>query len=247
MTTHLYCQIKNEAFILPYFLKHYNWVDKIFLYDNFSTDASRAIANTVENVTIMPHSGKEPFDEVDLQTFKNEIWKQSLGIADYVIVCDADEFLVVPGIKRYETRAYLQALADTGVHIPQVTKGYEMVSIHTYLKHKFLVESIRLGVEAPLYAKQIIFSPNIDSIGYAIGAHTADPKGQNLLRGGNLSLWHYKYIGGVARLLQHYQDREKGVSEAQKQNKFATQWYRTREELARDYKALYEQAKQLDN
>ena len=54
MKIHLYSVCYNEEIILPYYLNHYSkFVDKITVYDNFSTDSSVEILKQ-NNVEVIP-------------------------------------------------------------------------------------------------------------------------------------------------------------------------------------------------
>ena len=91
---HLYSICYNEQVMLPHFIDHYSsFCDKLFIYDNFSTDLSSDICKNNAKVEFLNfETGGEIRDDIYL-TIKNNVWKRSRGEADFVIVCDVDEFL----------------------------------------------------------------------------------------------------------------------------------------------------------
>jgi hypothetical protein len=119
---HAYFICYNEATILPHLLRHYlNFCDKVCIIDNFSTDNSVNIVNSFKNTEVLSYnSNNELRDDIYIQV-KNSVWKRSVGVADYVIVGDTDEFLYHEDIQSYIQKAY-----DNGITIFK-PKGYHMV------------------------------------------------------------------------------------------------------------------------
>jgi len=84
----------NEAFLAPFFLNHYNWVDKIhILLDADTTDNTEEIAARYENVAIEHFRFPDMMDDLLKSRRINEKY-QSISDADYVIVVDSDEFML---------------------------------------------------------------------------------------------------------------------------------------------------------
>ena len=83
----------NEEVMLPYFINHYQKMGaNITIYDNFSTDRSQEII-TESGCTLLTYdSNNQIRDDLYLQ-IKNNCWKKSK--AEWVIVCDIDEFIEV--------------------------------------------------------------------------------------------------------------------------------------------------------
>ena len=96
---HCYFLCYNEENILPHLLRYYSdFCEKVFIMDNMSTDNSHEIIKTFEKAEIIPYnSNNELRDDVYLM-LKNNLWKKSRGVADYVIVGDADEFIYHPNL-----------------------------------------------------------------------------------------------------------------------------------------------------
>ncbi len=208
MIIHAHIIIYNEQRILPYLLSHYQgFCDKIFIYDNNSTDASESIYRACPIVEAQKFEfTQSKIDETDYLRIKNNCWKNS--DADFVIVCDADEFLVSDNIL-----TSLSYCRRHGITLPPVT-GFQMVAekMPVYdVQTPYLIDLIYQGVPLPeKLNKSIIFNPReITEINYLAGCHQCMPEG-NICRVASrdaihrvsdetmdyppFMLWHYKYI-----------------------------------------------------
>lgn len=82
----------NESFLAPFFLKHYDFVDKIHLfYDEETTDNTMEFIKDNPKINIIPFKFPDKFDDAIKIKMINEKYKEI--DADYVIVADADEFM----------------------------------------------------------------------------------------------------------------------------------------------------------
>ena len=86
----------NEEKILPFTLDHYSqFCEKIFIYDNMSTDSSDEIYKKYLNVEVIKWESGNEFNDFYNAKIKSEEYKKrsrDQGV-DWVIVCDCDEFL----------------------------------------------------------------------------------------------------------------------------------------------------------
>jgi len=83
----------NEAFLAPFFLKHYAWVDKIhILLDADTDDSTEEVAARYPNVSIERFTFPDMMDDLIKSRKINEKYR-SITDADYVIVVDSDEFI----------------------------------------------------------------------------------------------------------------------------------------------------------
>src|ERR1700674_2634594 len=119
----LYCLCWNDARMLPHFFRHYDpIVDRDFIFDNGSTDDSLDILDAHDRVTVR-HFDVTGDSFVDVERrMSDTVWRQSRGMAEWVIVIDIDEFIYHPDLK-----AYLQRCALSGITTLRGI-GYEMVS-----------------------------------------------------------------------------------------------------------------------
>lgn len=85
----------NEAFLVPFYLRHYHFADTIRAFVTPSTDETRELLAADPRVTItdldMPHGID---DELKVSTLNEAI--ASTQDADWLIVADADEFVWPP-------------------------------------------------------------------------------------------------------------------------------------------------------
>jgi len=189
----------NEEKIMPFFLDHYSFCDKITIYDNSSTDNSVHIARNynLANVEVINYDTNDTLDDSAYLQIKNNVWKDSN--CDYVIVVDIDEFLYHPNLKQFISET------QEPIYKPY---GYNMVSESFPISGKF-TSQIKTGVSDINYSKQVLFSPlQLSEINYSPGCHHAEPTDKNgrLLiptQNEELKLLHYKNISIDYRLEKH--------------------------------------------
>lgn len=175
----------NEQHILQAFIDHYKnkFNANIIFHDNESTDSSLNIIknNSCEYYT---YSSNGQMDEANLLNIKNNCWKQSK--ADFVIVCDTDEFLEVP--------------TDIDGCTLIKTRGFDMIG----------EPDSRLGVFNDIYSKKIMFSPkHIQEINYEAGCHFCTPIGKIVENEIHALMLHRKYISEehIIKRYKHYSQR----------------------------------------
>lgn len=180
----------NEAKILPHFIDHYkrNFGAEITIYDNLSTDGSKEIIESMGCRYIPYDSGGKIRDDIYLD-IKNNCWKNSK--ADWVIVCDIDEFLEVD----------FDCSESTIISV----KGYDVIGDL----------NSRIGVSNKLYSKNVMFKPSeIKEINYLAGCHYSKPEGNIKFSRNIAKLLHRKYISEDYVLERHlmYQERLSDVN-----------------------------------
>lgn len=158
------------------------------MWDNYSGDDSVKIAKSL-GMEVRTFGAMGQLNDQHYLDVKNNAWKEDKDF-DYVIVCDADEFL----------KGDVLSLTSS---LPKV-KGYNMVSDSLDL------QMIKTGYPDDNYSKRIIFDPKrINEINYVHGAHVCRPYG-SVSEHDQLSLYHYRCIGGFDRLYDRhllYQNR----------------------------------------
>lgn len=231
---HAYFLCYNEATILPHLLKHYlSFCDKVCILDNFSTDNSVQIVNSFRNTEVLSYnSGNELRDDIYIQV-KNTVWKRSIGIADYVIVGDADEFLYHKDIE-----SYIQKASQNGITIFK-PRGYHMVGDEDLDlgKNDNIFEKVTKGVKTDVLNKMMMFDCNkIKEINYSFGCHMANPVGEvKLLDDGELKMCHYKFLGMNDHLYKNNIRRQR-LSEFNKQYGLGTYYLFTDDQAREDYR-----------
>ena len=192
MTVHLHATCWNEARMLPFFFEHYDrFVDRYFIRDNCSDDGSLDILAAHPRVEIMELQLEG--DSLCQAAFEqvNEFWKPSVGAADWVAVCNIDEFFWHPDLPWY-----LAACKRRGItHIP--SSGWEMFSEEFPVAGEHLPQTRRLGLRFPHMDKPSFFNPDaITDSGFAMARHSAEPQGRVIQPAETeMQLLHYKHLG----------------------------------------------------
>lgn len=239
---HYYALCWNEELMLPYMFRHYSpFVDNFTIYDNYSTDNSEYIINAREDTKVVKFSMNNQIDDNVYLDIKNNCWKKSRGKADYVIVCDMDEFLYHPDLKNL-----LQKLIENKVSFP-TTVGYEMYgeSVPEYDGDHQLADLIQKGVRSEWLDKHIIFDPHrIVDTHFDPGAHHANPTG--IVRRGDttLKVLHYKNIG-LDYLLARYKKLGERLSKFNIENELGTHYLAKQKEIEEQFKAGLAAAEQV--
>ncbi|WP_230470608.1 glycosyltransferase family 2 protein [Flavobacterium cheongpyeongense] len=193
ITVELYLLCFNEEKMIRHTLNYYSkFCSKITIIDNQSTDDSMRLASTYKNVVFKSLDSGNEFVEDKLTASKNNCWKGST--ADYVIVCDMDEFLYDENLQEKLVQAKQQ-----NIILPAVM-GYNMMSHEFPADYKKgITEQVKHGVRSERFDKQIIFDPKkIKEINYRPGAHLCNPvfyENSNVDSRIELKLLHYKYLG----------------------------------------------------
>jgi glycosyltransferase involved in cell wall biosynthesis len=185
----------NEEKLLPFFLDYYaRWASKIVIWDNFSNDATVAVARAFDKTEVVVRqfdTGNEFREDVNRQ-IKNTCWKDER--ADWIIVCDVDEFLHVEDLPDFLARR-----GDFAVFRPL---GYNMVSTDFPSASGGLITGqIKRGSRDDNYSKMVLFDPTrVETMDYSVGAHRARPIGR-----GSVGIFDARYFAGELKLL-HYKN-----------------------------------------
>jgi len=223
---HYYSLCWNEEIILPFTLDYYSkFCQKIIIYDNESDDNSHSIIKSYENSEIRTYSSNcEIRDDIYVE-IKNNVWKESRGKADWVIVCDTDEILYHPQIVEK-----LDELKLKGITIIK-PYGYDMYS--ETMPHKSILE-IKDGLKDNRhFGKCVIFNPNlIDEINFKPGCHKCKPKGKiKLYHHDDIKLLHYKHLN-LEYLLDRHDSFRKRLSKQNIENKQGKQYLIEKQKLS---------------
>jgi len=226
---HLYTVCWNEERIAPYFMDYYRqFVDAFYIYDNMSSDSTVERLSRYKNVTVIPFDTKETFDEASLLQIRNNAWKQSRGIADFVIVCDMDEFLYHP-----ELMSLLYLLKRHSFTLVKPS-GYNMISEHLPESDgvQTITQLIKTGIDAQKnYSKSILFSPILEEINFSPGSHKCAPVGQvKQFQSSQLKLLHYKFVDREL-ILQKTRECQARLSETNRQHGWSRHYIQTDEQV----------------
>ena len=179
--------------MLPFFFRHYDrYVERYVFYDDGSNDRTAEILSHHSRVELrrLPRSDSDSFIQ-SAATIRDNVWKESRGQADWVIVTDVDEHLYHP-----ELQSYLHCCRKNGVTIIPAL-GFQMVTREFPDAGSLLCRDHTKGVPNRWMNKLGIFNPNaIEETLFRSGRHSARPKG--LVRyppSDTLLNLHYKYLG----------------------------------------------------
>ena len=183
---HVYALSWNEHDLLPLFFKNYSWVDKfIFLdYDSDPVDQRMMMEGPKAEIVSM---GIKQLDDEYIRHVKNNIWKQSRGEADWVVVQDFDEFVYHPDMPKV-----LEKLTSDEYTVVQCEQ-WDVVGDRVPTE----MAGLR-GFRNPRADKCLMFNPNkIEEINYIIGAHGANPTGTVKISERSVAQMHMKFACGL--------------------------------------------------
>jgi hypothetical protein len=189
-TIHLYCLCWNDARMLPYFFRHYDRiVDKYFVFDNGSTDASLSMLENHERVEITPFEVPGDSFVEEERRLGDTIWRHSN--ADWVIITDIDEHIYHPYLIDY-----LRRCKERNITAIQ-SIGYEMVSDTFPSAAEPLTELVVMGVRSGGHDRLCIFNPKaVTATNFGPGRHKAKPEGRIVWpEYPEALLLHYKQLG----------------------------------------------------
>lgn len=187
----------NDSFYLPFIKEHYGaFCEKIIMYDNYSDDNSVLLAQQL-GFEVRYFGWRGMLNDQAYIDVKNHCWKECRGLnVDYVIVCDADEFLC-QSLQFRKT-----VLRHTGRPTAPIVKGWNIVSEEMPKESLF---EINTGSYSENYGKQAIFNPDaIKEINFVHGCHANRMSGAVTTYGMSWNLVHFRQIGGIQRMLDRH-------------------------------------------
>ena len=215
MIIHVYSNMYNEAVLLPYWLRHYETIaDRIFVWDAGSTDGTREILVEHPKVTLLPRENRAHHDNYYVTVLYPQYETYSRGIANWVIIADADEFVYHPHIHDILHRAQEEGIQM--IHCP----GYSMLSDTLPTTDGHIYTAHPMGVPDILESKWTIHTANIH-IRFRVGRH-GRPYNAKQFTGlrSQIKLLHYRYL-----TREYIENRERrnitGVSQANPQQRWS--------------------------
>ncbi len=117
---HVYAFCWNDETLVPAFLKHYKWASKITVYDCMSTDNSVNLVKAAGH-TVVSYDSDNKLDDLLQVKLRNTMWEVSKNEADWIVVCDLDEFIHFP---KYPN--------DSKTAITTLCDGFDVVQFACY-------------------------------------------------------------------------------------------------------------------
>ena len=226
--------------MLKYFFRHYDGlVDRYVFFDDGSTDQTLAILRKHPKVEIRPFPRLDENDSYVLaaQRVHNECWKESRGLADWVIFTAVDELLYTARLK-----SYLQTCTRKGVTaIPAL--GFQMISPTLPSENKPLTNLVTKGCPLVMMNKLSIFDPNkIDETNHIPGRHASEPVGNvKYPEKDVVLLLHYKYID-FEYTFNRYNELNQKLGLMDKKRGFGYEYAWTRERLKQEWDTFEQNA-----
>ena len=229
---HYYAVCWNEEYMLPFMFQHYQqFVDKFIIYDNHSTDNSVNLIRSRNDAHVIEFDS-DGFNDTIHNDIKNKCWKHSRGRADYVVVCDIDEFLYLPDREK--------ALAELKREKITVVKptGYNMYSSNPpiFQSDNPLTTQVTQGLRDTMFDKCILFDPHaVVDINFKPGAHECHPQGKiRTCTDSNIKLLHYKNLG-LQSLLKRTHLYAQRLSSDNIKNSFGIEYLKDEESIVREF------------
>lgn len=237
---HVYTICWNEAKMLPHFLRYYSaFCEKIYVYDNCSTDDSVALCNEFPKVQTKSYYTNNQIRDDIYAKIKNESWKNSRGKCDYVIVCDVDEFVYHP-----EIITFLKDSHSRGVSLFRC-RGYNMIAAGFPPKDSNILQTVREGVRSKSFDKWCVFDPNkIEEINYEFGSHNCLPIGELQFSTDQLILLHYKFMG-LSHTLARYKEMGKRLSRFNKKWKLGHHYLFSSRKIRSEFNEIWKDREQV--
>lgn len=203
----------NDSIYLPLIKEHYGkFCSRIVMYDNYSTDLSCFDIAKELGFEVRTFGIPGLLDDQQYIDVKNQCWKElrDKGV-DYVIVCDADEFIVLDDLD--------ERLCDfDNLSTAPIVNGFNMISEDVPKESIF---EITTGAESEGYSKQAIFNPDkIKEIAFVHGCHQNYKIGE-ITSFQSCRLLHYRQIGGVKRLIKRHTEYRHRLSQFNLKNGMA--------------------------
>jgi Glycosyl transferase family 2 len=227
---HLYTICWNEADIFGFFFRHYDpIVTRYFIYDDGSDDGSIEVLKAHPKVELRRFS-RQVGDSFVLshQLLQNEVWKDSRGKADWIIMTAIDEHLT-PANR--DLGALLKNYRRYGITLAPAI-GYQMISETFPSPNEWLCRSRTVGAPSRYMNKLSIFNPDaILETGFALGRHNAEPSGDlRYPSRDEIMLLHYKNMD-FERTLARQMELAKRLGKTDNESSLGFHYHRSREEL----------------
>jgi len=236
---HLYTLSWNEKKMLGYFFRHYDrFVDRYVFFDDGSDDGTLEVLHAHPRVEVRRFVRSDPDSFVlSSRALNDQNWKESRGVADWVIVGAVDEHLW-----HRDLEGYLATMRAAGVTaIPGL--GFEMAGTEFPGPDELLVDTRVRGAPESASNKLNLFDPNeIEETRYSVGRHHAAPMGRVVYpERDELLILHYKYIS-IDYIAPRHALLATGLGKVDRQRRWGHQFDFDREQLLTKIATINESA-----
>jgi hypothetical protein len=223
----------NNADILGFLFRHYDpIVQRYVVFDDGSTDDSLEILRANPKVEVRPAVlTSDPQSKwLSSVPIAETCWKESRGVADWVILTEIDEHLYHPDLT-----GYLGKCKTRGITIVPAL-GYQMLCATFPSADQLLCEAVTTGAPWQKMNKLSIFSPDaVETLNYTPGRHRASPTGRIVApRCDRVLLLHYRYLD-FERTYRRNQAAAARLRETELARKWGSRYHWSREQLREDW------------
>lgn len=180
----------NQSDVLPFFLRHYAaFADEISVFDDKSDDGSVELLKACPKVLLRDWPYNHMSNEDEFLKHAYEWYPRAAGKFDWAIWVDCDEFIYHP-----ELMSVLEWAKKEGVEVIK-PDGFNMM--HEGMPKddgRQIWEICKMGVQAPVYSKPVIFQPHIH-IEWNRGKHALENCNPRVAHNTGVKLLHYRYLG----------------------------------------------------
>lgn len=226
----------NESLMVRHTINYYSkFCSEITILNNNSNDNSvEIIKKEYPEVKIKNFGIENSYREDILTEIRNSCWKASE--ADYVIVCDMDEFLYADDLDNT-----LKLLDKYRPALCSVV-GYEMFSKKFPKNYNIsLIDQVKVGVRNYRFDKTIIFNPKkVKHINYDYGSHSCMPEFYDKKIEDRLiefKLLHFKYLG-KSYLYNKHLSYMKRLSKINIINKWGAEYKEGKKHIKRKFRII---------
>lgn len=247
MNVHLYSLCYNEIKILPFVIDYWKKIKesseyfKAVVYDNGSNDGSLEFLSKFGFIETR-HFDSEGLDDLKNIEIKNNAWKESIGKADFVIVCDMDECLYSPNLNEE-----LCKMKEGSFSICSPV-WYNTVSDKPIPEYKSgkLYHQLR-DTCSKGNSKCVLFDPSkISEINYTPGAHFCYPSGDvKHYNTDNIFVLHLNDLNLEYKFWK-FEERRKRLSTVNKQHDFGIHYSFPEERVVSDFESSLSEAVHFD-
>jgi hypothetical protein len=236
MRVELYTITWNERRILPFFLEHYEpWVDRFIVFDDQSDDGTAETLARHPKVDLRAFPPKGSSFVLTARALWQQVWKESRGRAQWVVVTNVDEFFYHPA----GMRAYLERCTAEGVTIIH-PRGYEMVGDRFPKPGSSLPRELPMGVPMFGQDKRQLFAPDaVVEINFEPGRHSCSPTGTVVEPTTvEAALLHYKYVDPHAYTVPRQRVLGQRILQGDRERGFGMQYRLTADQLLNSFRWL---------